>query len=124
MTAVRRRPQRKDRWLNVRGHEANLRGPNRKLTLDEQLEIQRLVKEARAERHGTATVADLARRYGVSNRTMPVGLEKLAIRLKAWAVNRDLELTNDDIATLLYTIVRHRDIQAVPPVTAAALRRP
>jgi predicted DNA-binding transcriptional regulator YafY len=106
---------------NVRGKPRNLRGPNRALSVDEQMEIQRLMREAKVERRHTQTARELAKRYGVSNRTIyryivtipvPVGMEKLAIRLRAWSDERDLRLTNDDLVTLLFVIARHRDFRA------------
>ena len=103
---------------NLRGRCQNLRGPRRALSLDEQLEVQRLMREATAEHRRHRTVLELAARYGVSSRTIwrylhtvatPEGTELLRLRLQRWAEERGIELTTDDIVTLLYVIARHRE---------------
>lgn len=120
---VARRDSRRRRhpWRNTPGASANLRGPRRALTLDEQIEIQRLMREARPSHSRSRTAALLATRYGVSSRTIwryaesvpvPAGLEYLAMRVREWAEERDLRLTHDDLMTLMLVISRHRDTQA------------
>jgi len=108
-------------WLNRRGRRENWRGPHRALSLDEQLEVQRLMHEAASEHRRTRTAAILAARYGVSNRTIyrycqtlpvPVGLENLRVRLTEWARERDVALTTDDMVALLLVIQRHRETYA------------
>lgn len=101
-----------------RGASENLRGPNRALSLDEQLEIQRAMREATANSGRWRTAHELAVRYGVSARTVwryvatvptPPGLERLRLRLADWADDRGIDLTLDDMVSLLYVIARHRD---------------
>lgn len=118
-----RKPDRRRRrhtWINVPGRTENWRGPNRALSLDEQLEVQRLMRQADGKRGALAD--DLAGRYGVSSRTIwryaatvpvPAGLENLRIRLAAWAADRNVRLTYDDMQSLLLTVSRHRDVQAL-----------
>ncbi len=105
-------------WRNRRGRNENWRGPRRALTLDEQLEVQRLMREATPEHRRAVTADRLAQRYGVSIRTIwrycqtlpvPVGLEKLRPRLTDWARERDVRLTTDDMVALLMVIQRHRE---------------
>lgn len=108
-----------DKWPRyVSGRRENWRGPRRALTLDEQLEVRRLMRAAAATRSRAKTARDLAPRYGVSIRTIwryaeamptPPGLEYLRMRIEDWRRERDLDLTPDDVLTLLETIARHRD---------------
>lgn len=102
----------------VPGQHKNLRGPRRSLTLDEQLELVRLMREAKAERRAYRTARGLAARYGVSARTVwryihldptPPGMELLRRRIVEWSEERDIGLTTDDLVSLLFVISRHRN---------------
>lgn len=117
-------------WSNRRGRTENWRGPRRALTLDEQLEVQRAMREALYDHRRGRTADTLALRYGVSTRTIwryaetvpvPPGLEFLRMRLTDWSNERDLRLTTDDMATLLLVIQRHRDFG--PPVVDPEVHR-
>jgi predicted DNA-binding transcriptional regulator YafY len=86
------------------------------------------MREAKANRKSGRTARELAKRYGISTRTVyryvktvpvPAGLEYLRLRLQAWAKERDLPLTYDDMQTLMLVIARHRDL-AVPDSDRAA----
>lgn len=112
---------RPSRWVRVAGRHENWRGPRSALTLDEQLEIQRLFREATATHTRSRTAAVLAKRYGVSTRTIwryvsrepiPQGLEFLRMRITDWARERDVRLTTDDMFTLMMVVARHRDLNA------------
>lgn len=107
------------RYVRSQRPRENWRGPRRALPLDEQAEILRAMREAKAARTRHRTARDLADRYGVSLRTIwryadtlpvPDGLEFLRMRLTDWNQERGLGLTRDDLATLLMVIVRHRDL--------------
>lgn len=100
------------------------RGPNRILTYEEQIEIQRAIREARPEGQAMEVATQLARRHGVSVRTIwrygataavPPGFEVLRVRISHWAEERGLELTYDDMAALLLLLRRHRDMAGQDP---------
>lgn len=107
------------RYVRSQRPRENWRGPRRALPLDEQAEILRAMREAKAARTRHRTARDLADRYGVGLRTIwryadtlpvPDGLEFLRMRLTDWNQERGLGLTRDDLATLLMVIARHRDL--------------
>ena len=109
------------RRQQIPGHRENFRGPRRALCLDEQLELQRLAHEYRADRAISRRLPELAARYGVSSRTVyrylrtvptPIGTEYLRLRLSDWAEERGIGLTQDDMVSLLFVIQRHRDMAA------------
>lgn len=107
----------------VPGQHKNWRGPRRTLSLDEQMELRRRMREAKAERRSYRTANELAHRYGVSARTVwryvsllpvPPGLEKLRLQLERWSEDRDIGLTYDDMESLLLVVSRHRDEWLAP----------
>lgn len=117
------RQRRPAHWRRVAGRSENYRGPRCALSLDEQLEIQRLMREATPDHKRARTAMMLATRYGVSSRTIwrysqrhptPVGLEYLRMRLVDWARERQIGLTSDDVLTLLLVVARHRETTALP----------
>ena len=89
-------------------------GAVRALTLEEQLEIQRTMREAAPYRHRQRTALDLAERYGISRRTVyryaeaaaPTDHRKLRLAILRWADEREMRLTHDDVTTLIAALSR------------------
>jgi len=79
-------------------------GPRRVLSLDEQLEVARLHRQG-------VSATELARRFGVSRRTVfrysrsvVRDTTTLRVRLRQWAKERQIRLTRDDLETLVLAI--------------------